>query len=435
MSQQKSSTKAVGRFPGINKDADWIHELKRGRVPGPRMEQNKLVGPGCGPSTKSVHAGTYVDPTTGAIGTPIFQTTAFQFNEHTYKGIAAGGALRDVPVYTRTGGPNQWTVQEKMSSLEGAESSVVFSSGMAATSTVLHALTNNGGHVITSLHVYGGSYTLFREDMHQIGRQVSFVDCTDVSKVEAAIRDNTQVIFVESLNNPLLLPVDIKALAELCRKNQVLLVVDNTYLTPVFLRPLEHGAHIVLHSGTKYLNGHNDLTCGVVSGKRKYMNVIWAESQKLGGTLDSMSCFLLERGLKTLAVRMRTHHENAMALVEFLSKHDKIKKVHHPSTDDYPHAYVRELCPDGFGGMLSFEVEGGDEAAQRLIDLLTLPIPAVNLGGLESLILAPFNTTHSALTAAQRTQAGIMPGLIRMSVGIEDKADLIDDFNRALSQL
>jgi cystathionine beta-lyase/cystathionine gamma-synthase len=433
MASKRGFAKAIGSLPDASESVEWAHQLKRGRVPGPRMEHNKLLSDECGLSTKAVHAGTFVDPTTGAVGTPIFQTTTFLFGEHTYASFAQG-VTRDVPIYTRYGNPNQWAVQEKIASLEGAESSVVFASGMAAIATTLQALTNRGGHIVTSYDVYGGTYNLMREDMHQIGREVTFVDQTDCNQIERAIQDNTQILYFETLTNPLLKPIDLPRLGQIAAREHLLLVVDNTFLTPVFLKPLEHGAHIVIHSGTKYLNGHSDLTCGCASGSRKYIDRIWSQMLKSGGPLDAMSCFLLERGLKTLAVRMRAHHENASALVEFLSRHPRVRRVHHPLASDYEYSWVRSFCRDGYGGVMSFEVEGGDEAALRLMDNLEIATAATSLGGVETLVSLPFNTSHSSLTARQRADIGLLPGLVRYSVGIEDSRDLIRDLERALGE-
>jgi cystathionine beta-lyase/cystathionine gamma-synthase len=306
---------------------------------------------------------------------------------------------------------------------------------MAAISTTLQALTNHGGHIITSYDIYGGTYNLMREDMHQTGRDVSFVAPDDMSAIEAEIRDNTQVLFFETLTNPLLKPINLPALGELARRQRLLLVVDNTFLSPIFLRPLKHGAHIVIHSGTKYLNGHSDLTCGSAAGSRKYVDRIWAQMLRNGGSLDPMSCFLLERGMKTLAVRMHKHHENATALAAHLTQHPRIKHVYHPSIRDYPYPWLHKFCKDGYGGMLSFEVVGGDAAALKLLENLRVPAVATSLGGVESLVSLPFNTSHSSLTASQREAIGIRPGLVRFSAGIEDTRDLIDDLDRALAHL
>lgn len=423
--------KAIGNAAEPGGGRPWTNSLSRGRVPGPRLPQQRVLD-GVGPSTQSIHSGTYIDPITGAVGTPIFASSTFEFNDHTY-GAFEQGHIRDVPIYGRYGSPNQWVVQEKVAALENAESGVVFASGMAAIATTLLALTNRGGHIVTSRDVYGGSFNLLREDMFQMGRDVTFVDATDLDVIIAAIRPETQVLFFESLTNPLLKALPLAELGEYAERNHLLLVVDNTFLTPHCLRPLELGAHVVIHSASKYLAGHSDLTAGVAVGSRKYMDKLWKQMLKLGGSIDALPCFLLERGMKTLALRMRAHVSNANHLAGFLADHPKVRQVHHPSLPDYPYPAIRDICKDGFGGMVSFEVDGGDEAALAFLDRLTIPQIATSLGGVESLISMPSNTSHSVLTVAQRQAVGIAPGLVRLSVGIEDIADLQADLDQALN--
>lgn len=425
--------KALGDSADPGAAHQWHNTLRRGRVPGPRMSHQRALPESAGSSTRSVHSGTYLDPITGAVGTPIFQTSTFKFSEHTYEAFEQGH-IRDVPIYGRYGSPNQWAVQEKVAALENAQSAVVFSSGMSAISTTLLALTNHGGHIISSRDVYGGTYALLREDMPQLGRQVSFVSPTNMDEIRAAVRDNTQVLFFETLTNPLLKAIHLPELAELAVERNLLLIIDNTFLSPHFIRPLDHGAHVVIHSGTKYLNGHSDVTAGVASGSRKYLDRVWNLMLRLGGSLDAVECYLLERGIKTLGLRMKAHDENAHAIAEFLSRHSGIRRVHHPSLPDYECGWIRDIC-DGFGGMVSFEVEGGDEAALKFLDRLQLPVVATSLGGVESLVSLPFNTSHSFFTVQQRRDVGIMPGLVRFSAGVEDADDLIADLDQALASI
>lgn len=426
--------KALGDSADPGMTHQWHDTLRRGRVPGPRMSHQRALPESAGSSTRSVHSGTYMDPVTGAVGTPIFQTSTFEFSEHTYDAFEQGH-IRDVPIYGRYGSPNQWAVQEKIAALEGAQSAVVFSSGMAAITTTLLALTNHGGHIVSSRDVYGGTYNLLREDMHQLGREVSFVEPTDMDQIRAAIRDNTQVLFFETLTNPLLKAIRLPELGALAREHNLLLVIDNTFLSPHCLRPLDHGAHVVVHSGTKYLNGHSDVTAGVASGSRKYLDRVWNLMLRLGGSLDALPCYLMERGIKTLGLRMRAHDENARRIAAHLAEHPGVRRVHHPSLPDYEYGWIRDICPDGFGGMVSFEVEGGDEAALKFLDRLVLPVVATSLGGVESLVSLPFNTSHSFYTVQQRRDVGIMPGLVRFSVGVEDAEDLIADLDQALAAL
>lgn len=427
-------SKAIGEPASPGEDRSWSNSLRRGRVPGPRLPEQRVLDDAVGLSTKSVHSGTYVDPVTRSVGTPIFQTTTFEFNEHTY-GAFDQGHIRDVPIYGRYGSPNQWVVQEKVAALENAESAVAFSSGMAAIATTLLTLTNRGGHIVSSRDVYGGTYNLLREEMLQYGREVTFTDSSDIDQIAAAIRPDTQVLFFETLTNPLLKAAPLAGLAQLAEQGDLLLVIDNTFLTPYCLRPLELGAHVVVHSATKYLGGHSDLTAGVAAGSRKYLDRVWTTMLKLGGSLDAFPCFLLERGLKTLAVRMRAHIDNANRIAAFLDRHPRVTAVHHPSLPGYPYPWLRDYCRSGYGGMVSFEVDGGDEAALKFLERLTIPAVATSLGGVESLVSLPFNTSHSFLTVRQRRELGIQPGLVRLSVGIEDAEDLITDIDAALSGL
>ncbi len=414
--------------------AAWLDELKRRRIDGPRLNSPVPDKANQSRDTVCVHAGTYTDPTTGAVGTPIFQTTTFRFGEQSYDAFMEG-FTRDVPIYSRYGNPSQWAVQQKIAALEGAESTLLCASGMAAIATTLLALTSHDGHIISSNDVYGGSYNLLREDMHQWGRDVSFVDGTDIDAIEAAIKPTTQLFFFETLTNPLLKAIPLREIVALAHRRKILVVLDNTFLSPIFLRPLELGADIVIHSATKYLNGHSDVTAGVASGSRKYVDRIWAQMLKLGGSCDPLSSFLLERGLKTLHLRMRTHHANAMALAAALSCMPGVKTVHHPSIEGYRYPWVHDLCPDGQGGVVSFEVEGGDAGALNLLDKLRLPAVATSLGGVESLVSLPFNTSHNSLTQDQQRKIGIQPGLVRYSVGIEDAHDIITDIRNAMEAI
>jgi cystathionine beta-lyase/cystathionine gamma-synthase len=433
MKGKKELSKAIGDLPGVSLEKGWTDELDRGRRPGPRMAHHKASPTALGFSTRAVHAGTYEDPVVGAIGTPIFQSSTFLFSQHTYEAFFQG-TTRDVPIYTRYGNPSQWAVQEKISNLEGAESSVVFSSGMAAISTTLLALTNRGGHIVSAHDIYGGTYNFLHHDMVQLGRSVSFVEATDFDQIVSAVTKDTQILFFETLTNPLLKAIPLASLNKFCKDNEILLVVDNTLLSPYCCRPLVHGADVVLHSCTKYMNGHSDLTAGVASGSRKYMDRVWDQMLRFGGQLEPLSCFLLERGLKTLALRVERPSSNAEAIASFLSGHPRVYRVYHPSLPDYPYPWLKQYTDNGYGGMVSFEV-GSDEEGLHILNALTIPAAATSLGGIESLVSMPFNTSHSALTQRQRCNAGINPGLIRLSVGIEDINDLLTDLKCALDSL
>jgi cystathionine beta-lyase/cystathionine gamma-synthase len=384
--------------------------------------------------TRAVHAGTHHDPLTHSAITPVFHSTTYGFSDVTYESFAAG-VTRDVPIYTRYGNPNQWVVQEKVATLEGAESAVATASGMAAIYNTILALTNRGGHIISSEDVYGGTYTLFREDVHQIGRSVTLVDPTSLESVRNAIQDNTQLFFFESLSNPLLKAIPLPQLAKLAHENHVLLVVDNTFLSPIHCQPLRYGADVVIHSCSKYLNGHSDVIAGVVSSSRKYADRIWAQMLRTGGQLDPHACYMLERGMKTLELRVERQSKTAAELASFLEAHELVERVYYPTLESYEWKWVHEYTTGGFGGIVSFQVKGGDQAALRLLDGLSIPIAATSLGGVESLVSLPFNTSHSVLTADQRQAIGIPPGLVRLSVGIENTQDLVADVGRALASL
>jgi cystathionine beta-lyase/cystathionine gamma-synthase len=375
-------------------------------------------------ATLAVHSGTYEDPTTGSVGT-------FLLDQASYTAFA-DGTLRDVPIYTRYGNPSQWSVQEKIAALEGAESGLVTSSGMSAIAATIYALTNAGSHIVSAYDVYGGTYNLLREDLPSAGRRVSFVDPTDLTAVEAAVRDNTQMLVFESLTNPMLKVPDIRLIVQIARSANALLVVDNTFLTPVNLKPLALGADVVVHSATKYLGGHSDLTAGVVVGRRKYLDRIWAQTLRFGGVLDSFGCFLLERGMKTLSLRVNQQNDNSRRIAAALASHPRVGQVYHPSVEG---PYSTAPDPEdyrGFGGMVSFEVEGGDQAALEFMSRLAIPYVATSLGGVESLVSMPANTSHSSLTERQRLAVGIRPGAVRYSAGIEDADDLIQDLVTAL---
>lgn len=417
-----------------SKGSIWFNHLNRVRENGPSLvEDNHIEDTSF--TTRAIHAGQYDDPVTGALGTPIYQASTFYLNDETYEAIEEGRG-RDALIYTRYGNPSQWAVQNKLASLENAESSIVFSSGMAAISTTLLALLDKGSHVVSSRDLYGGTYNFLYEDLQKYGMEVSYADPTNIEEIEACIQENTKMLYFESLTNPLLKLVPLHDLAYLAKKYNLRLVIDNTFLTPYNLRPLDHGADIVINSATKYLGGHSDLIAGTVSGSRKLMDRVWGQMLKLGGSLDPHACFLLERSLKTLGLRMKAHNSNAMELANHLEDHPQIKRVYYPGLASYPYPeVVREVLHTGYSGMISFEVEGGDQATLDFVKALRLPKEATSLGGLESLVSIPFNTSQASLTREQRRSIGIQDGLVRLSVGVEEIEDLIKDINQALEKI
>ena len=411
----------------------WFNDLKRERAQGPFMNSNRYEDYNA--STKSIHAGQYDDLTSGAIGTPIFQSSTFYLNKGSYDAIKEGRG-RDELIYSRYGNPSQWSVQEKISALENAESSIVFSSGMAAISTAILGMLDKGSHVVSSRDIYGGTYNFLYEDLDKFGMSVTFTSPTDINAIEAAIQDNTKVLYFEALTNPLLKITPIESLVNLAKKYHLRVIIDNTFLTPYNFKQLDLGVDLVINSATKYLNGHSDLIGGTVSGSRKLIDRLWPQMLKNGGSLDPHACFLLERSLKTFALRMRTHNSNALTLATYLENHPNIKRVYYPGLASHEqYSLAKRQLQGKYSGMISFEIEGGDANAHTLLKRLKLPKEATSLGGVESLISLPYNTSQASLTKNQQKAIGINDGLIRLSVGVEDIEDLILDFNRALQSI
>lgn len=426
-----SSRGARGFSEGVQENADWFGDLTRRRSTGPISPHHQTTDAGMSLETIAVQSGTYEDPVTGAVGTPVFATTTFSLETDSYSAFS-DGALRDVPIYTRYGNPSQWSVQEKIASLEGAESGLITSSGMSAIASTVFALTNQGGHIISAYDVYGGTYNFLREDMSGSGRDVTFVDPLDLDAIREAVRPETQMILLETLTNPLLKMPDIEAIVDMAKQASALLVVDNTFLTPINCQPLRIGADIVVHSATKYLSGHSDVTAGAVVGSRKYLDRVWAQALRFGGSAEALSCFLVERGAKTLALRVAQQNKSAREIAEYLDRHPAVLDVAYPSLhpERIPE-YLRHAS--GFGGVISFRVAGGDEAALAVMERLKIPRTATSLGGVESLVSMPTNTSHSSLTSGQKHVAGIEPGLVRLSVGIEGTEDILRDLDQSLA--
>lgn len=411
---------------------EWCSDLSRSRRSGPARTHEDWASSGA--STIAVHAGSVDDPVTGAVGTPIYQTSTFLLGKDQYQSIEDGFA-RDRFIYTRYGNPSQWAVQEKIAALEGAESALVFSSGMAAITATVLALADKGAHVVASRDLYGGTYGFFHQELPGLGMTASFVDPRDLDAVGAAIRPETQVLFFESLSNPLLKVADVPALASLAARHGARLVIDATFVTPIGCRPLALGADVVVHSASKYLNGHGDLIAGTAAGSRKLLDRVWGRLLSYGGCLDPHGCFLLERGMKTLSLRMKAHERGSLAVARFLAEHPGVAAVHHPFLPAHAdHDLACKLLRRG-SGMVTFEVKGGDQAALELCSHLRIPKQATSLGGVESLVSLPFNTSHAALTSAQRSALGIRPGCVRLSVGIEDPEDLVADISQALGRI
>lgn len=373
-----------------------------------------------GLSTLCIHAGTHLDQTTGGACSPIFTSTAFAFpnpaNENIY------------PRYFNT--PNQQVIARKLAALEQGEAAVVFGSGMAAISTLLLAHLKPGDHAVFQNDLYGGTMQLITRELQRLGVEVSWG--SNVADFAAALRPESRLIYVESPSNPLLHCVDLAAVAELGKHHGVLTIIDNTFATPINQNPIPLGLDAVVHSATKYLNGHSDVNAGVVVASAEIIRRVTASAVNLGGMLDAHACAQLERGLKTLALRVQRHNENADCLARFLAAHPVVARVNYPGLSAHPDHAIAARQMRGFGGMLSFELR---EPAQvdRLLSRLRIVMPALSLGGVESLTCIPSRTSHRTMTPDERQRTGISDGLVRVSVGIEDADDLREDFIQALA--
>ena len=379
-----------------------------------------------GIGTRAIHAGQSPDPSTGAVMTPIYATSTYvQSSPGVHQGFE----------YSRSHNPTRFAYERCVAALEGGSQGYAFASGLAATSTVLEAL-DSGSHVVCMDDVYGGTYRLFeRVRRRSAGLDFSFVDLNDMAALEAAVQPNTRLIWCETPTNPMLKIVDIARLAEFARKRGILLAVDNTFSSPILQRPLELGAHLVMHSATKYLNGHSDMVGGmvVVGDDAALAEQMTFLQNAVGGIQGPFDSFLALRGLKTLHLRMKAHCDNAGELAAWLEKHPAIDKVIYPGLASHPqHALARRQM-HGFGGMVSIYVKGGADAARRFMERCKLFALAESLGGVESLVNHPAIMTHASVPVERRAALGITDNLVRLSVGVEDVADLREELDEALS--
>ena len=375
--------------------------------------------------TQVVHSGGPRPRIGGAAVVPIFQSAVFE--------QAEGAPYHDL-LYPRLNNlPNHQVLHRKLAVLEGAEDAVVTSSGMAAISTSIFTVVPSGCHLLIQNGIYGGTHNLLTDDFGDFGISYDFIDPNDPGQWAGKLRENTRAIYVEAISNPLIQVADHRAVVDFAGEHGLVSMIDSTFATPVNFRPPAFGYDVSLHSATKYLNGHSDLVAGAVIGSANWVGKIRHRLNHLGGTLDPHACFLLDRGLKTMVLRVRQQNASAMAVAEFLESRVDVKTVSYPGLRSHPqHERVRELF-SGSGGMLSFELEGGAEAALRFIDRVKIPIGGPSLGGVETLLTRPCVTSHAGMTAEARATLGIGDGLIRLSVGIEAVEDLIDDFGQALA--
>jgi cystathionine beta-lyase/cystathionine gamma-synthase len=376
-------------------------------------------------STDAIHVGQEPDPTTGAVVAPIYQTSTYVLEAmDKSKGYD----------YARTNHPNRKALERTIARLEGGDFAYVFTSGMAAIDSVFRSL-RPGDHAILSQAVYGGVFRLTTKLLVDFGLEFSFVDTSNLEKVQQAIKPKTKMIYVETPTNPTMIVTDLAAISRLARENQLRLVVDNTFLSPYLQRPIEFGADIVVHSMTKYLNGHSDCTGGaVVLTRPDDAEKIYFIQRSAGAGLAPMDCFLTSRGIKTLAVRMQRHNANGMVVAEFLASQPKVKRVIYPGLDSHPQRQLAERQQHGFGAMITFDL-GSLDAARTLLNHVHLCSLAESLGGVETLISHPALMTHASMPPEVRHQVGITDGMVRLSVGIEDVEDIIEDLDQALAHV
>jgi len=376
-----------------------------------------------GKSTKAIHAGALKPRIEGAITTPIFQSSTYEYHGEMYHSV---GYLR------LSNSPNHVVLGERLAALEGSEAALATASGMAAISATLLTILATGDHMLVQDCLYGGTTGLLTKEFPRLGISHSPIDPQAPETWEAALQPDTQVIYVETLTNPLVQMADLEAVVTFARESGLISVIDNTFASPINFRPAELGFDLVMESATKYINGHTDICAGVVAGSKERVWDIKLTLDHLGGVLDAHTCFLLERGLKTLPIRVQEQNASAHRIAEFLEGHPGVARVHYPGLESHAQHERATRLLDGFGGMLGFELKGGVEEAEAFLAKLTIPAHAASLGGAESLIVRPAAAIHGALKPEERARSGIGDTLIRFSVGLEDGEDLIQERDKAL---
>lgn len=369
--------------------------------------------------TQSVHAGSVGDPQFKGIVNPIYPSSAYD-----YENLPE----TQYPRYFNT--PNQRAAAAKIAALENAEDGLVFSSGMAAILTSLFAFLKHGDHAVLQNDLYGGTFNALVTEFPRYGIGYTLVDGSNPENFERAIRKETKVIYIETPSNPTLKITDIKSVAAIAKKHGLLTIIDNTFASPVNQNPVDLGIDIATHSGTKYIGGHSDICCGAAVGTKEHIKQVWGSAFHFGGSLDAHTCYLVERSLKTIVLRVRQQNQNAMTLANYLKSNSQIGKVYYPGLTDHPdHAIAKAQMTGGFGGMLAFEVKGD---AHQFMSKLNLIKRAISLGGVESTMCSPVKTSHAKMSVAERANIGVTESLIRFSVGIEEASDLISDIEQAL---
>ena len=378
--------------------------------------------------TAAVRGASDFEKKNGPVTPPIYQTSTFEVTDNDEQ-VRVTSTDR---YYTRWGNPTNTLAEETVAAIEGTESARTFASGMGAITTTVLALLNAGDHIVAQRDIYGGVTKFFSQWLPKMGIETTFVDTNNFEQQAKAIRPNTRMLYLESPTNPSLRVVDMKRAAALAKQHGLMSMIDSTFGTPINQRPAEFGIDLVMHSGTKYLSGHADLTCGVVCGRRNLMEEIDESRKTLGNCMDPHAAWLLIRGLKTLAVRVARQNENALRVAEFLDQHAKVRRVHYPFLKSHPDHAIARAQMSGGSGMVTFEVEGSGEDARRVSEAMRLFTLATSLGGVESLVSIPVLTSHAMISAEQRAEMGVTEQMVRLSVGIESVEDQIKDLERAL---
>ncbi|WP_129597261.1 methionine gamma-lyase [Anaerophilus nitritogenes] len=387
-------------------------------------------------ATKAIHGG-HKDNGVGALATPIYQSSTFVFDS-AEQGGRRFALKEDGYIYTRLGNPNCTELEEKISLLEGTDAAIATASGIGAITSAFWTILKAGDHVVAADTLYGCTFAYLRHGLTRYGVEVSFVDIKDPENVRKAMKENTKIVYLESPANPTLDITDIKTISMIAHENKdCLVMVDNTFCTPYIQRPIELGADIVIHSATKYLNGHGDVIAGVVAGTKQFIDQVrfFGVKDMTGASLSPFDAFLISRGMKTLEIRMKKHCENAMKIAQFLEKHPAVEKVYYPGLKSFPQYELAKKQMKLPGAMIAFEVRGGISEGIRVMNSVKLCALAVSLGDAETLIEHPASMTHSAYTTEERNESGISDGLIRLSIGLEDPEDIMEDLKEALDTI
>ena len=374
--------------------------------------------------TSCVHGESNRDTSVEGVSEPIYTSTSYGYLDVDKS---------PYPRYFNT--PNQKSLAEKIAKLEQGDTGMVFSSGMAAISTVLLSFLRSGDHAIFQNDLYGGTRNAVATLLEQMGIEYSWITLDDPAQINSAIKSNTKLIYIETPSNPLLKVIDIKGVAEIAGSNGIVSVIDNTFASPINQNPITHGIDVVIHSGTKYLGGHSDISAGAAIFGKDHKERVWNQAVNLGGNLDSRTCYLLDRSIKTLALRVEKQNQNAQQLATWLLNHQKVRSVYYPGLESHPNHELAKSQMVGFGGMLSFELDVDQKGSDDFVRSLNLVQPVISLGGVETIISSPPKTSHSLLSVEERKQMGISEGLLRLSVGIESASDLINDLDAALSRI